>query len=106
MTEMEVAKRRLSNVANHLNPELTLSNSHQIHHHHHHPSISLSTTSMNDNYHKVHGQVSSKPVVWKLAADDSGKDFIDIIYEKAVGEAIAKVITLLQLLLLSRRKVK
>ncbi|XP_010682844.2 1,4-dihydroxy-2-naphthoyl-CoA synthase, peroxisomal [Beta vulgaris subsp. vulgaris] len=81
--EMEVVNRRISNVANHLNPLLK---SHQSY-----PSISLSTTSMNDNYHKVHGQVSLDPVVWRLASDDSGKDFVDIIYEKAVGEAIAKI---------------
>ena len=83
---MEVARRRLSNVANHLNPELSLTNSH------HQSSINLSKTSMNDNYHKVHGQVSLDPVLWNPATDDSGKEFTDIIYEKANGEAIAKVI--------------
>ncbi|CAO2829434.1 unnamed protein product [Amaranthus hypochondriacus] len=79
---MEVARRRLSNVANHLNPELSLT---------HQSSISLSKTSMNDNYHKVHGQVSLDPVLWNPATDDSGKEFTDIIYEKANGEAIAKI---------------
>lgn len=83
---MEVARRRLSNVANHLNPQVTHLQSYQLL-----PSISLSTTSMNDNYHKVHGLVSSNPIEWRLASDDSGKDFVDIIYEKAVGEAIAKI---------------
>ncbi|KAL2903618.1 1 4-dihydroxy-2-naphthoyl-CoA synthase peroxisomal [Bienertia sinuspersici] len=79
--EMEVVSRRLSNVTNHLNPEISPSISH-----HQLPSttISLSTTSMNDNYHKVHGQVSMEPVVWRIASDDSGKDFVDIIYEKAI----------------------
>ena len=49
--------------------------------------------SMNDNYHKVHGNVSNKEVVWRNVAvsDGSTKDFTDIIYQKAVGEGIAKV---------------
>ncbi|XP_021746776.1 1,4-dihydroxy-2-naphthoyl-CoA synthase, peroxisomal-like [Chenopodium quinoa] len=86
--ELKIARRRLANVANHVNPEIvTHSKSHQLYG----CSISLSATSMNDNYHKVHGQVSTDPVVWKAATDDSGDDFIDIIYEKAVGEAIAKI---------------
>ncbi|XP_021744623.1 1,4-dihydroxy-2-naphthoyl-CoA synthase, peroxisomal-like [Chenopodium quinoa] len=86
--ELKIARRRLAKVANHVNPEIvTHSKSHQLHQ----SSISLSATSMNDNYHKVHGQVSADPVVWKAATDDSGIDFIDIIYEKAVGEAIAKI---------------
>lgn len=53
--------------------------------------IRISGASMNDNYHRKHGAVPSHPVVWRVAGDDSGKEFIDIIYEKADGEAIAKV---------------
>ncbi|GLU03097.1 hypothetical protein SLE2022_203150 [Rubroshorea leprosula] len=46
---------------------------------------------MNDSYHRTHGEVSGHQVVWKAAVDDSGKEFTDIIYEKAVGEGIAKI---------------
>lgn len=46
--------------------------------------------SMNDNYHRVHGNVSNKEVVWRNVA--ASKDFTDIIYQKAVGEGIAKIV--------------
>jgi hypothetical protein len=39
----------------------------------------------------VHGDVPSEPPEWRAATDASGKEFVDIIYEKAVGEGIAKV---------------
>jgi hypothetical protein len=39
----------------------------------------------------VHGDVASEPPEWRAATDESGKEFVDIIYEKAVGEGIAKV---------------
>lgn len=45
--------------------------------------------SMNDNYHRIHGNVSNKEVLWRNVA--ASKDFTDIIYQKAVGEGIAKV---------------
>lgn len=50
--------------------------------------------SMNDNYHRVHGNVSNKEVLWRnvAASDSSTKDFTDIIYQKAVGEGIAKIV--------------
>lgn len=50
-----------------------------------------SSSSMNDSYQRVHGDVPSHDVVWRIACDDSGKEFTDIVYEKADGEAIAKV---------------
>ncbi|KAM6589312.1 hypothetical protein CsatA_011917 [Cannabis sativa] len=81
--ELNTMRRRMAFVANHL-----------VSGHSDHPnpnSIGLSTTSMNDRYHKIHGEVSTHPVVWKTASDDSGKDFVDIIYEKAVDEGIAKI---------------
>lgn len=81
--EIEAVKRRLSNVANHLSPPYPSSNPLQV-------SIEFAN-SLNDSYHQVHGQVSSEPVVWRPVSDDSCKDFTDIIYEKAVGEAIAKI---------------
>ncbi|KAJ7953601.1 1,4-dihydroxy-2-naphthoyl-CoA synthase, peroxisomal [Quillaja saponaria] len=76
-------KRRVASVANHLIP-FHLAPSHC-------GSVGLCNTSVNDNYHRIHGEVPTHEVVWKIASDDSGKEFIDIIYEKAVGEAIAKI---------------
>lgn len=46
---------------------------------------------MNDNYHRIHGQVSTHPPLWRSACDESDIDFTDIVYEKADGEAIAKI---------------
>ncbi|KAF8009151.1 hypothetical protein BT93_J0210 [Corymbia citriodora subsp. variegata] len=48
-------------------------------------------TSMNDAYHRIHGEVPVHPVAWRTADDGSGPEFTDIIYEKAVGEGIAKI---------------
>ncbi|XP_016165606.2 1,4-dihydroxy-2-naphthoyl-CoA synthase, peroxisomal-like isoform X1 [Arachis ipaensis] len=52
-----------------------------------------SSTSRNDSYKHVHGDVPSHDVVWRVIASDtdSDKEFTDIIYEKAVGEGIAKI---------------
>lgn len=77
------ANRRIAAVSNHLIPATPGCNS---------QSIALKNTSMDDNYHRIHGEVPSHDVVWKIACDESGKEFIDIIYEKAEGEAIAKVV--------------
>ncbi|KAD2803931.1 hypothetical protein R6Q59_031857 [Mikania micrantha] len=70
--------RRVAAVSNHLSPP---------------PMISPSncSASMKDSYHRVHGEVSSHIPVWKIACDESEKEFTDIIYEKAEGEAIAKI---------------
>lgn len=54
-------------------------------------SNNSSSSSMNDSYHRIHGEVPTHQVVWRTCCDDSDKDFTDIIYEKAVGEEIAKV---------------
>lgn len=83
--ELETMTRRVESVLNHLNP-IQLPSSSSL--------VTLSTTSMNDKYHKIHGEVSSHEAEWRLACDESGKEFIDIIYEKAVGEGIAKVVYL------------
>ncbi|KAF3431248.1 hypothetical protein FNV43_RR25978 [Rhamnella rubrinervis] len=80
--ELNTLKRRVASVANHLIPV------------HSGPSCSsfgLSNASMNDSYHRIHGEVPTHPVVWRIACDESGKDFTDIIYEKADGEGIAKI---------------
>ncbi|QHO20072.1 1,4-dihydroxy-2-naphthoyl-CoA synthase, peroxisomal [Arachis hypogaea] len=52
-----------------------------------------SSTSRNDSYKRVYGDVLSHDVVWRVIASDadSDKEFTDIIYEKAVGEGIAKI---------------
>lgn len=47
--------------------------------------------SSSDSYHRVHGEVSDKEVTWRPVCDESGKEFVDIVYEKAIGEGIAKV---------------
>lgn len=81
-------RRRVASVANHLLPIPLAQNVFS--------SIGFSncsSSSMNDNYHKIHGEVPNHEPVWRLipSDDESGKDFTDIIYEKAVGEPIAKV---------------
>ncbi|PIA61920.1 hypothetical protein AQUCO_00200128v1 [Aquilegia coerulea] len=82
--DLETMTRRVEAVLNHLNPN-------PIHSPLNSSLITLSTTSMNDKYHKIHGEVSSHEAEWRIACDESGKEFIDIIYEKAVGEGIAKI---------------
>lgn len=87
MAEMtDSARRRIASIANHIMPA--------------HPSQSQQrntiaivdcSSSMNDSFHRVHGEVPTHIPVWTPARDDSGKEYTDIIYEKAVGEGIAKV---------------
>ena len=92
--DYNTVKRRVACVTNHLIPL----------HHHHFPPITTTcgnsnvelcnAASINDSYHRIHGEVPTHEVVWKLASDyESGNEFhfTDIIYEKAVGEGIAKV---------------
>lgn len=76
------ALRRISSISGHLLPE-----SNQAHG----VGMSACTSGFDDTYHRVHGAVPAHIPQWKAAIDDSGKDFADIIYEKAVGEGIAKV---------------
>ncbi|KAJ4821641.1 hypothetical protein LUZ62_034207 [Rhynchospora pubera] len=80
-----IAKARLERMTAHLYPSL-------------HPSplcsspVALSTVSSStDSYGRVHGEVSDKEVTWQSVCDESGKEFVDIIYEKSVGEGIAKI---------------
>ena len=75
--DLETAIRRLASVKNHLLSAPAAS-----------PELTLTRTSTSDNsFGRVHGHVPSHDVVWKTASDD----FTDIVYEKAVGEGIAKV---------------
>lgn len=75
-------RRRVASVANHFLPVPSPQN----------VVSSDCSSSMNDNYHKIHGEVPNHQPVWRLIpSDESGKDFTDIIYEKAVGEPIAKI---------------
>lgn len=80
--ELSTMRRRLASVSNHLLPVIPTSES---------APIALSNASMNDTYHRIHGEVPNHEVVWEAAFDESGKGFTDIIYEKAVGEGIAKI---------------
>ncbi|KAL0447131.1 UNVERIFIED_CONTAM: 1,4-dihydroxy-2-naphthoyl-CoA synthase, peroxisomal [Sesamum latifolium] len=83
--EFEAINRRMASLAGHLLPAQGAGTSNA--------SIALSNCSsqFNDTYHRVHGEVPSHIPEWKPALDESGKEFIDIIYEKAVGEGIAKI---------------
>lgn len=75
------ARRRLASISHHLTPfHSTTPN-----------RSSLGFHPASDSYRRVHGEVCTHDVVWNLARDESGKEFTDIIYEKSVGEAIAKV---------------
>ncbi|XP_028099710.1 1,4-dihydroxy-2-naphthoyl-CoA synthase, peroxisomal-like [Camellia sinensis] len=50
------------------------------------------TAPMNNRYHRIHGEVPTHDPIWRLVdCDDNGKEFTDMVYEKAVGEPIAKV---------------
>lgn len=82
---LDTMRRRVASVANHLAPVRPPANSGAV-------ELSTASSSMNDSYHRIHGEVPSHHVVWRTARDeDSGKDFVDIVYEKAVGEGIAKI---------------
>ncbi|KAI7735539.1 hypothetical protein M8C21_032050 [Ambrosia artemisiifolia] len=83
--DMITVTRRVAAVSNHLSPPQPHSTTTPI------ITSFNCTASFNDSYHRVHGQVSSHIPVWKAACDETGKEFTDIIYEKAQGEAIAKV---------------
>jgi naphthoate synthase len=72
------AQRRLARVAAHLAPSLIT------------PTASASSPAV-DSYNHVHGDVSSEPSDWRAVTDESGKPFVDVIYEKAVEEGIVKV---------------
>ncbi|XP_078168842.1 enoyl-CoA hydratase/isomerase D [Carex rostrata] len=79
-----LAKGRIERITSHLNPSL-------------HSSllcsspVSQSLVSSTNSYHRVHGEVSDKEVTWQAVCDESGKEFVDIIYEKSIGEGIAKI---------------
>lgn len=80
--DLYTVRRRVASVTNHLIPVHSVPSC---------GSVDLVKASSNDSYRRKHGEVSGQPVVWRAAFDESGKDFTDIIYEKADGEAIAKV---------------
>ncbi|KAJ6847619.1 uncharacterized protein M6B38_276720 [Iris pallida] len=80
-------ERRFSNLINHFLP-MAPSHSHSYSSPH---QISASLASGDDSYRRVHGEVELRPAEWRPSCDESGKDFVDIIYEKAVGEGIAKI---------------
>ncbi|CAD5173357.1 unnamed protein product [Musa acuminata subsp. malaccensis] len=78
--DLGTAERRMASIVHHLlplpPPRL--------------PPIRRSVTSANDNYRRVHREVSTREAPWIPACDESGKEYTDTIYEKAVGEGIAK----------------
>ncbi|KAK9117174.1 hypothetical protein Sjap_016121 [Stephania japonica] len=79
----EKSKRRVESILNHILPNGASSDST--------PIWLSNNASMNDTYHRVHGEVPTHEPAWRIARDESEKDFIDIIYEKAQGEGIAKI---------------
>ncbi|KAF0902941.1 hypothetical protein E2562_022586 [Oryza meyeriana var. granulata] len=85
---MDAAERRLARVTAHLLPSLPLplASSPPLA-----PSPTASSSPASDSYRRVHGDVPSEPPEWRAATDESGKGFVDIIYEKTVGEGIAKI---------------
>ncbi|TYJ43436.1 hypothetical protein E1A91_A03G153600v1 [Gossypium mustelinum] len=86
--ELNAVTRRIATVSNHLLlPICSGSNSGLTR-----GSIGLCNASMDDSYHRIHGEVASHEVEWKTACDEYGKEFTDIIYEKAIGEGIAKIV--------------
>ncbi|KAG8366112.1 hypothetical protein BUALT_Bualt17G0042000 [Buddleja alternifolia] len=86
MTEkdLETINRRMASVAGHLIPSPENGNNSNI-------TLLNCSSGIDDTYHRVHGEVPTHIPAWKPALDDSGKPFTDIIYEKAVGEGIAKI---------------
>ncbi|XP_010276260.1 PREDICTED: 1,4-dihydroxy-2-naphthoyl-CoA synthase, peroxisomal [Nelumbo nucifera] len=80
--DLKIVARRIASVANHLVP---------VHSTSERPLVHLSNASMKDSYHQIHGEVPTHEAEWRVCCNESGKEFTDIIYEKAVGEAIAKI---------------
>ncbi|XP_037406122.1 1,4-dihydroxy-2-naphthoyl-CoA synthase, peroxisomal-like [Triticum dicoccoides] len=85
---MDAAERRLARVTAHLLPSsFPLASAPLLA-----PSPAAASSSpAGDSYRRVHGDVSSEPPEWRAATDEDGKGFVDIIYEKSVGEGIAKI---------------
>ncbi|CAN8244982.1 unnamed protein product [Cochlearia groenlandica] len=87
--ELGTASRRISVVTKHLSPIGIAPSRFQS------MELCTASSSMDDKYHKVHGEVSTHEVIWRKGVifgdDEAKKDFVDIIYEKAVEEGIAKI---------------
>ncbi|KAG6471167.1 hypothetical protein ZIOFF_072268 [Zingiber officinale] len=77
------AERRIAKITVHLSPLTSPSPPASI--------VRRATASTGDSYHRVHGEVSMRVATWSPARDESGKEYTDIVYEKAVGEGIAKI---------------
>ncbi|KAG6469422.1 hypothetical protein ZIOFF_074139 [Zingiber officinale] len=77
------AERRIAKITVHLSPLPSPSPPASI--------VRRATASTGDSYHRVHGEVSMRVATWSPARDESGKEYTDIVYEKAVGEGIAKI---------------
>ncbi|KZV42551.1 1,4-Dihydroxy-2-naphthoyl-CoA synthase, peroxisomal-like [Dorcoceras hygrometricum] len=79
--DLDLVNRRMASVTGHFTPSAESG------------GISMSNCSgrLNDSYHRVHGEVPGFIPEWKQVPDETGKPYTDIIYEKAVGEGIAKI---------------
>ncbi|XP_038704581.1 1,4-dihydroxy-2-naphthoyl-CoA synthase, peroxisomal isoform X2 [Tripterygium wilfordii] len=80
--DVNTMRRRVASVANHLIPVTSGSD---------YGLSLLPNPSTSDSYHRIHGEVPTHEVVWRSAIDEHGKEFSDILYQKAVGEGIAKI---------------
>jgi hypothetical protein len=54
-------------------------------------SAYASATSKPSSYARVHGEVSRAPAQWRLVRTVAKEELVDVKYEKAAGESIAKV---------------
>ncbi|KAE9614448.1 hypothetical protein Lal_00012262 [Lupinus albus] len=87
--DLDTVTRRVTSITNHLSPSY-----HYSYIQNEHVLLSNTSRTRNDSYQRVHGDVPSHDVVWNKVAfidDDPAKEFTDIVYEKAVGEGIAKI---------------
>ncbi|XP_010924272.1 1,4-dihydroxy-2-naphthoyl-CoA synthase, peroxisomal [Elaeis guineensis] len=78
--ELKTLERRIAKLNSHLSPSPSWP-----------PPITPSIASADDSYHHIHGEVPMKEASWRVVCDGTGKEFTDIIYEKSVGEGIAKI---------------
>ncbi|EYU22501.1 hypothetical protein ABFS82_05G017000 [Erythranthe guttata] len=86
--DFQTVNRRIASVAGHLIPSQNPNQNHTTT-----TTIAAANCSsgFDDTYHRVHGQVPTHIPEWTPAMDDAGAAFTDILYEKAVGEGIAKI---------------
>lgn len=86
-SEKTKALQRVATLARHLAPPPPPNHSPAI------PPLHLDLCS-SSSYDKIHGDIPSGPASWQTI-HLSGPDLQDLLYERAAGEAIAKVLSTL-----------